>query len=110
TTLSMTSAGVCGLLLADRHLRERPAGFEPALARGLSYLGDRFSLENRVHRYYILHGLGRAGQLSGKRVFAGKQAQHDWYRAGADFLLKEQSPDGAWRGPGRGEDDPVIAT
>jgi hypothetical protein len=110
TTLSMTSAGVCGLFLADRHLDKKPAGYEAALAKGLNYLGDRFSLEGPVHRYYILHSLGRVGQLSGKRVFAGQQAKHDWYRAGAEFLLREQAADGSWKDPRGAGADPVMAT
>jgi RNA polymerase sigma factor (sigma-70 family) len=110
TTLSMTCAGVCGLLVAERHLRDKSADSEAALARGLTYLGDRFTVESKIHRYYILHSLGRVGQLSGKRVFTGKQGNHDWYRAGTELLLKEQAADGSWTERRGREGGAVITT
>ena len=56
---------------------------------------------------YYLYGLERAGRLSGRRFFGA----HDWYREGAEFLIKNQLPrDGSWRGNGHGETDEIVAT
>jgi hypothetical protein len=110
-TLTMTCAGVCGLLIARQHLPQRVEGEDIALAKGLEFVGDHFSVTANVHAYYRLYGGARTGALSGKAVFIGKDKnlRRDWYGRGLSFLLEGQAEDGAWRG-GPPEQDPVIAT
>jgi hypothetical protein len=52
--------------------------------------------------YYYLYSLERVGALTARK-YVGK---HDWYREGADELLKRQLPNGAWPGE-MGEDELV---
>ena len=57
-------------------------------------------------KFYFLYGLERAGRLAGIRFFG----KHDWYREGAEHLLKIQNA-GFWRGERVSmEDNPEIAT
>ena len=47
--------------------------------------------------------------MTSRRFIGG----HDWYREGADFLVRQQAAsigEGYWIGPGHAENDPVIAT
>jgi hypothetical protein len=107
-SLTMTTAGICGLLIAGEELnkgREKPRGDgafdncgryeenEP-LARALRWLSasvrrpdgtvrDRFQLVYGNRTFYNLYGIERAGRLSGLR-FLGK---HDWYREGCKLLV-----------------------
>jgi hypothetical protein len=107
SSLTMTTAGLSGLLIAGAELnkdREKPRGDgtfancgkyseNKALARALGWLGstirtpdgrvrDRFRLVYGNRTFYNLYGIERAGRLSGLR-FLGK---HDWYREGCKLL------------------------
>jgi hypothetical protein len=125
--LTMTAAGVCGLLITGMQLYRNQEKIDPRtgaiqdcgrfevndpLARGLRRLADRFTVDYPTFRYYNLYGLERAGRLSGQRFFVGSAGQaHDWYRAGAEFLLRTQVlPEGCWRGDNPLDGHPIIAT
>ena len=56
---------------------------------------------------YYLYGMERAGRLAGRRFFGA----HDWYREGAEELLRKQNRlSGAWRGGGHAEKIEAVAT
>jgi len=83
------------------------------LERGLDWLENNFSVErnpgdiNRLWRYYYLYGLERVGRMTARR-FIGK---HDWYREGAEALVRDQDLiSGFWKGGGQIESQPEIAT
>jgi hypothetical protein len=122
--ITMTTAGACGLIIAGMQLYKnqeeiRPDGTirncgrrqanEP-LARALKRIGEEFTVEPQMWRFYNLYGIERAGRLSGQRFFGG----HDWYRAGCAYLLNKnrQTAEGSWRGagPSTWDGNPVIAT
>ncbi len=121
STITMTSAGISSLLIAGMQLYKNNevidkdgkisgcGSGEPdkALERALRHLGAVFTVDGRQWRYYNLYGIERAGRLSGQRFFG----DHDWYRAGAEFLLNQQSPGGGWKSEHSILDgNPVIAT
>jgi hypothetical protein len=121
TTLTMTTAGLCGLLISGMELN---AGREVLHADGtatncgvyadnkpatdaLSWIARRFTVTLNRHTYYSLYGIERAGRLSGQRFFG----EHDWYREGCEFLVDAQREDGSWRGTGSQQEGwPVIST
>ncbi len=110
--LSMTTAGICGLLIAGMELNAGrevllkdgtaqncgvyDEGGKLALRRGLDWISgtnhDRFQLATPHATFYNLYGIERAGRLSGLRFFYS----HDWYREGCEFLVKAQKNDGKW--------------
>lgn len=120
---SMTVAGVTTQVIIETMLRdlddENPDGSpsccgEPtrneSLERGLKWMERNFAVGHNpggvgAATLYYLYGLERAGRLSGKR-FIGT---HDWYREGADYLIRMQAPNGSWKGAGHGEDD-IVST
>ncbi|MDR2439720.1 MAG: DUF4159 domain-containing protein [Planctomycetaceae bacterium] len=74
------------------------------IKKGLSWLASNFSVSQNPHvgnwLYYYLYALERVGRMTNQR-FIG---QHDWYREGADKILRLRDPiDGAWRGQGTGD-------
>jgi len=108
---SMTAAGVADLLILGSRIgvaREGPFenGQAPrcgsyrtnrALAAGLAWLARNFEAGSNPrrrgqHTYYWLYSVERCGMLSGQRYFG----RHDWYREGAEFLVKAQQSDGSW--------------
>ncbi len=108
---SMTAANVCNLAILGAPTvvsTERPyrdgaaagcgnyAGNRP-VANGLEWLARRFVVDanpehGRDYTYYWLYAVERAGILTGRASFG----RHDWYRAGAAFLVASQQPDGNW--------------
>lgn len=97
-TGSMTSAGIGTLAICDQHLRSKSNEVTAAIKRGLHWLGRYFSpssnmfAPNQTWVYYYLYGLERAGGLTGKDRFG----PHNWYRAGARWLVSVQAKDGVW--------------
>ncbi len=82
-----------------------------AVDRGLLWLGKEFSVRRNPRSgmwlLYYLYGVERVGRLTGRR-FIGS---HDWYREGAEFLVREQDDfRGNWRGLGAAESNPLVAT
>lgn len=71
-----------------------------SIETGLSWLGREFSADNprgaREWKYYYLYGVERAGRASGQKYFQ----QRDWFRLGAQELLREQTDEGYWPGTG----------
>jgi hypothetical protein len=127
-TGSMTCAGIGGLAIClaalesgDATVRNgnvvccRPHEDNDQLDRGIDWLGQRFSVNHNPRPagggqsclYYYLYGLERSGRLTARR-FMGK---HDWYREGAEFLVREQdSLSHYWKGNWYAERDPRIST
>lgn len=120
STLTMTTAGLCGLLISGIELN---AGREVLQADGrasncgvyaenkpatdaLGWIARGFTITVRHHTYYNLYGLERTGRLSGQRFFG----EHDWYREGCEFLVSAQKEDGSWQEPDGREGWPVIST
>ncbi|MDX2038743.1 MAG: DUF4159 domain-containing protein [Isosphaeraceae bacterium] len=121
---SMTCAGISSLVITGARRmqsRERLVGDEihdcgsegadVELARAIDWMGSLFSVRvnprhEGMYKLYYLYGLERAGRLAGIRWFG----RHDWYREGAEELVRTQDPvRGSWQGDG-GEHDPVLAT
>ena len=122
-TPAMTGAGLLGLavglgLAADLSQRaSAPGRFEdPAIEKGFAFLGqhigkpiDPTKSRNRSRQpinLYFLWTVERCGVLYNRREIGGK----DWYRWGAELLLDNQRPDGAWAAGGYYGSMPVLDT
>ena len=123
-TLTMTTAGLCGLLMAsmdlnrDRDFTTREGHWSHCgvykesenVAGAQKWLANHFPNLDQIgdmqHLFYCLYGLERAGRLTGLR-FIG---EHDWYRVGCQFLVRTQGADGSWHGKDIGESGTIIPT
>jgi Domain of unknown function (DUF4159) len=127
-TGSMTCAGIGGLAIATAALESgdaaveggrvvccRPHADDDHLERGLHWLAQKFTVRDNPRPsgggqpclYYYLYGLERAGRLTARR-FIG---EHDWYREGAERLVREQdSLSHYWQGNWHAERYPHIST
>ncbi|MEZ5992511.1 MAG: hypothetical protein R3E76_09170 [Planctomycetota bacterium] len=111
-TLNMTTAGAAGLQITMMLLRQQDAlkdkleaAARERLVGSLAWLSDhlidgyRFGgfqdavNGNGRNETYGLYGTERMGMIAGVRILQGNE---DWYRSGADLLLRWQAEDGAW--------------
>ncbi len=122
STGSMTCAGICSTVIAQGRLSTGTASIQDgvvhccgesdetgAVERGLTWLGKNFSVGvnpgDDNYLLYYLYGLERVGRMTGRRFIGA----HDWYREGAELLVREQDINGSWRGIST-ESNPLIAT
>jgi hypothetical protein len=105
-SLTMTTAGLCGLLIAGMELNSGREQLQPdgtatncgsyvegnSAAKALHWLGRHITVSPEQAVFYNLYGIERAGRLSGLRFFG----EHDWYREGSDHITRLQHPDGSW--------------
>jgi hypothetical protein len=104
---SMTAAGVNALILIRDELVDDPgqsrtwekleAECNTMIGDGLAWMIHNWDMTSNpqrgMHRfYYYLYTVERLGMLGGIDEIGG----HDWYREGADVLLKQQEKDGKW--------------
>ena len=121
TRPTMVAAGVASLLVCYDNL----VTMDPSIARcrpsknvrivrkpivaGLAWFDRNFvkAFESTIEGlYYYLYGVERVGLASGQKYF-GKA---DWYKTGAQVLLKRQRADGSWRrGWGQSETSTAFA-
>jgi hypothetical protein len=106
-TATMTTAGLASMflcydnLLADGFVKcdqgpQVQAVLKP-LNKGLDWMDKNYgSIAQGGDRweYYLLYGVERVGLASGYKYF-GKA---DWYKIGAERLLRTQGADGSWQG------------
>jgi beta-lactamase regulating signal transducer with metallopeptidase domain len=127
STGSMTCNAISSLLICERMLKltvkpaevsgslmppdERAAASDRAVRRGIEWLARYFAVGTNPGQgsnwtLYYLYQMERVGRLSGRRIVG----RHDWYRAGASFLVAGQSHrDGSWQAQGP-EADKCLAT
>ena len=124
---SMTVAGIATLSILKTMLRTddlRPDGtpdccgtdpieqqLDDSIERASAWLTRYFAVSRNPqypsHVLYYIYGLERAGRLAGKRFFG----EHDWYREGAEWLLRNQNVrTGGWVGKGFGETNETVGT
>lgn len=125
---SMTCAGIGATVICNERARRadasvknglvqccQPQDEDDSLERALTWLGRNFSVRRnpgrrgmgQVWHYYYLYGLERVGRLTARR-FIG---DHDWYREGAEYLIRQQDPfSHNWVGQNTAEDSPHITT
>lgn len=98
---SMTAAGTTSLFVVNEQAyKESSVCGGPAedwrLQKALGWLGENFTVRsnpnNGAHHYYYLYALERIGVLTGQKYIGG----HDWYREGAEYLVRQQRADGSW--------------
>lgn len=116
---SMTVAGIASTVICDTMLGVDVDQIDccaeqeknKSLELGIEWLSKNFEVGNNPgggnYLLYYLYGLERAGRLSGRRFFG---ENNDWYRAGAEFLIKRQSGRGFWQGQSGIDKAPILST
>lgn len=91
--------------------RQRKGDADEAVDSALAWLDQNWAVDHHPpgnpgqgYYYYYLYALERAGALTSRRYVG----EHDWYREGAEELLKRQLADGSW--PSGGYDNELVNT
>jgi hypothetical protein len=124
---SMTCAGVSSVIIAAGHISDGDVNVfddrvqccgerrdNDSVERGLAWLGAKFTVEenpgSRAWQLYYLYGLERVGRMSGRRFFYTRRGEpRDWYREGAEHLIKTQMDPLTGRFTGKmGEEEKVA--
>jgi hypothetical protein len=124
-TGSMTCAGIAAMVIAGEKLNPGDADVNgdvvhccgqqesnDAVEKAMAWLSRNFSVHSNPGAHqtwllYYLYGVERAGRLTNQRFIGG----HDWYREGAELLVRNQvDPGGFWKGLGHAEENEHIAT
>ena len=121
-TLTMTVAGLSGLLMAQMEMTAGRESLDPVkicgvyednseIKAGLAWISapaaDRFNIKLDYRTFYNIYGLERLGRLSGQR-FLG---EHDWYREGCSWLVKNQNQEnGSWSSVTKWDNYTVVST
>jgi len=107
-TASMTAAGVATLFITDDFLHSDDGIncggniTNANIERGLKWMADHFDKVGK--NVYALYGVERIGVASGRKYFGTT----DWYKEGADRLVKAQKKDGSWGGGGVTQGDMPV--
>ncbi|MHC4224361.1 MAG: prenyltransferase/squalene oxidase repeat-containing protein [Planctomycetota bacterium] len=98
-TAAMDACGIASLVICREQMELQsqpiPEWMNTAIKKGLGHLDQVFTAkynQGGSHHYYFLYGVERVGDLTGRKVFNGK----DWYFRGAEFLIEAQQDDGKW--------------
>ncbi|MFH0944119.1 MAG: prenyltransferase/squalene oxidase repeat-containing protein [Planctomycetota bacterium] len=108
STGSMTVAGLAMIQLCQEELKGYGGAAKDlieakkAVKAGEKWLEDSFTVRFNVHGrsltkhyfHYYLYGLERYAVFYGKKLIGG----HDWYREGAEYLIRLQNDDGSFGG------------
>ena len=124
---SMTCAGIASVIIASDALSKGDAEYSggrvkccgeqlpnEAVDRGLEWLARNFTVNRNPATggrqswvLYYLYGVERTGRMTARR-FIG---DHDWYREGAEKLVRDQVRfANFWKGAGLAEDNPHVGT
>jgi hypothetical protein len=123
TTLTMTTAGLCGLLISGMELNSGREILQDdgtatncgvytenkPVVNALGWVSNHFRIDLPYNTFYNLYGIERAGRLSGQRFFG----EHDWYREGCQYLVDTQKVDGErgyWQENKSRDSWPIIST
>ena len=96
SSATMTAAGVATLFITQDYLIDLKKDcqgnvFNQEIEMGLRWM-DRNIKQLLGGNFYAMYGVERIGVASGRKYFGNV----DWYKVGADYLVKHQKPDGSW--------------
>ena len=96
-TPSMTAAGIATLFITQDYTLELNWGACNGGAKNVFLDAGLAWMDKHIHEalggdLYTMYGVERIGAASGRKYFGTL----DWYQLGADWLIKNQRPDGSW--------------
>ncbi|NIL96461.1 MAG: DUF4159 domain-containing protein, partial [Planctomycetales bacterium] len=116
--IALDSQAISGAAIEGDECECRSSEPDERVEKALAWLGRNFSVTRNPKEvvrgpaigsqrwlYYYLYGIERVGRVTARRFFYGRDRRdqgdlqrYDWYREGADFLVRKQNPDGSWEG------------
>jgi RNA polymerase sigma factor (sigma-70 family) len=108
-THTMTGSGLLCLHLASDLLPKDKAA-DPTIEKGHQWIGTNLTFETSTHTFYNFDVIAALGRGSDRKTFGPADRKRDWYREGAEWLLRNQQPDGHWKKGQAVDALPIIST
>ncbi len=116
--IALDSQGQSGARIAEDGCACQAGEPDERMEKAIDWLGRNFSVTSNPDEavrgraiglqrwlFYYLYGIERVGRVTARRFFYSRDrrdktkfVRRDWYREGADFLLRKQNPNGSWEG------------
>lgn len=109
-THTMTVSGLLCVTLAGEIIGKDDKAAEAARTGGYAWIADNFRFQNPLYTFYNFDVIAALGRASEKKDFGTKDKKLEWYRLGAEWLLKNQKPDGKWMIDDALDRYPVVST
>jgi hypothetical protein len=97
---SMTAAGIATLFITQEYLHGLDGInctgniLDLNIEAGLNWISQHYGEIHDYGPFYTLYGVSRIGVASGRKYFG----TIDWFKEGADYLVKHQEANGSWDG------------
>lgn len=101
---SLTLAGTCAVAICRNYLGMKEPLRDPSVQRGLAWMARRLNFDEnpevtrsnvidpKAWHYYYLYSIERTGILCRTEKFGDQE----WYPGGAQWLIRNQRPEGSW--------------
>jgi len=109
-THTMTLSGLLGLTQAKDILGKEDKASEKARETAFAWIANEFRLQNPPHTFYNFDLIAAVGRAAEKKDFGTRDKKRDWYKEGAEWLIENQKPGGAWQLKSAIDDFPVVST
>lgn len=109
-THTMTGSGLLCLTLAAERIDKDDKATEAARNGGYGWMANNFRLQSAPHTFYNFDVVAALGRASEKKDFGTAGNKVEWYRLGAEWLLKEQKANGSWLLNDALDKYPVVST
>ena len=93
---TMTFSGALCLTLAISVIDKEDKAMAKTLQNGNDWIATQFKIEQTTSNFYYLDVLAAYGRASEKSDIGSKDKKIDWYRQGAEWLIKNQKENGGW--------------
>jgi RNA polymerase sigma factor (sigma-70 family) len=107
---TMTGSALIGLSQVKDIRGKDAKDADTAIDAGFAWIAKEFLLSNEPHTFYNFDVIAALGRASERKDFGTKDKKIDWYRLGAEWLLKNQKPDGRWEIANALDQYPLIST
>jgi hypothetical protein len=109
-THTMTGSGIVCLLQAKDAAGKGDKETDAAIDKGLDWIGRNLVFQNPPHSFYNCDVIASLGRASERKEFGAGAGKRDWYREGAEWLLKNQKAGGEWQINQAIDSFPIIST
>jgi RNA polymerase sigma factor (sigma-70 family) len=109
-THTMTHSGLICMTYANEIIGKEDKATTAAMKAAREWITNNFRVEVSPHTMYNLDLIAALGRASEQKYIGEKDKQRDWYKEGAEWLIKHQKPGGEWQIKGQAIDDFAIAS
>jgi RNA polymerase sigma factor (sigma-70 family) len=110
-THTMTLSGLICMTYANEIVGKEDKATAAAMKAAREWIATNFGIVSSPHTLYNVDLIAALGRASEQRFIGKNDKKRDWYKEGAEWLIKNQKPGGEWQIKGSAIDDfPIVST